>query len=278
MQRNRIEQTKQTRQAVVVTDRDISEIMTDQTANRKLAGARLDFDESNQAAPAGRGSVTTIRLMLVDDHVLVREGLRRLLELEDDIVVVAGAANGQEALQAARRLRPDVVLMDINMPSVDGVAVTQQLLDEWPSMGIIMLTVFRQQQHILRAMRSGARGYLLKSATLQEVAQAIRKVYEGGTFISPELTGEIVNEYRRLSDSARTTSRPSVYALNETEIEIIRRVASGMSNREIADQLAYSEKTVKNYLSIIFQKLGIRDRTQAAIFALRQGLIPLEEW
>jgi DNA-binding NarL/FixJ family response regulator len=278
VQHHRIEKAKQAQQAVVVTDRDVTEIMPGQVAKQAITGTRTGFEESNQAASAPEGKVATIRLMLVDDHVLVREGLRRLLELEDDIVVVAGAANDQEALQAARRLHPDVVLMDINMPSVDGIAAMQQLLEEWPSMAIIMLTVFRQQQHILRAMRSGARGYLLKSATLQEVAQAIRKVHEGGTFISPELTGEIVNEYRRLSDTAATTGRPSVFALNETEIEIIRRVASGMSNREIADQLAYSEKTVKNYLSIIFQKLGIRDRTQAAIFALRQGLLPLEEW
>jgi DNA-binding NarL/FixJ family response regulator len=167
--------------------------------------------------------------------------------------------------------------MDINMPSIDGIAVTRQLVEELPSVAVIMLTIFHQQQHILHAMRSGARGYLLKSASSQEVAQAIRKVHEGGTYISSELAGEIVSEYRRLSDST-AANRPSLHALTGKEIEIIRRVALGMSNREIAEQLSYSEKTVKNYLSIIFQKLGIRDRTQAAIFALRQGLIPFEEW
>jgi DNA-binding NarL/FixJ family response regulator len=272
--RERTPQIKQTQQNVVATGKASSEIALSRM-DQAFADTHLDVDEVEQAASTG--DVATIRLLLVDDHILVREGLRRLLELEEDIVVIAGAANGQEALQAACSLRPDVVLMDISMPTVDGIAVTRQIVEELPSVAVIMLTVFRQQQHILRAMRSGARGYLLKSATLEEVAQAIRKVHEGGTFISSELTGELVNEYRRLSD-ATSVSRPSIHALNETEIEIIRRVATGMNNREIAEQLSYSEKTVKNYLSIVFQKLGIRDRTQAAIFALRQGLIPLEEW
>ena len=272
MQRNRIEQLQQ---AVVATDTAVPEIALSQI-HQTSGATQPDIDEVGHSIHHSAGELATIRLLLVDDHVLVREGLRRLLELEEDIVVVAGAANGQEALQAAHRLHPDVVLMDINMPGVDGIEVTRQIVEELPAIAVIMLTIFRQQQYILRAMRNGAKGYLLKSATLQEVACAIRKAHEGGTFISPELTGEIVNEYRRLSD-ANASTRPSIQTLSETEIEIIRRVASGMSNREIADQLSYSEKTVKNYLSIVFQKLGIRDRTQAAIFALRQGLIPMEE-
>ncbi len=239
-------------------------------------GVDTGNDERSLRTRNRDGAVATIRLLLVDDHALMREGLRRLLELEEDIQVVAEAVDGLDALQQARSLMPDVVLMDISMPSIDGIAVMRQLYEEFPSIAVIILTMFRQQQYILQAMRGGARGYLLKSASSQEVAQAIRKVYEGGTFIGSELTGEIVSEYRRLSDAA--TARPSIHALTEKEIEIIRGVATGMSNREIADKLAYSEKTVKNYLSIIFQKLGIRDRTQAAIFALRQGLIPQEEW
>jgi len=216
-----------------------------------------------------------ITLLLVDDHALMREGLRRLLELEEDMQIIGEAVDGFDALQKIRQLSPEVVLMDISLPLMDGIAVTRQITHEFPSMAVIMLTMYRQSQQVLRAMKNGARGYLLKSVSSQELAQAIRTVHEGGTLIEPELTGAIVSEYRRLSNSA-AGGRP-IRALSEKEIEIIRYVATGMSNKEIAEKLAYSEKTVKNYLSIIFQKLGTRDRTQAAIFALRNGLIFDEE-
>lgn len=216
-----------------------------------------------------------ISVLLVDDHALMREGLRQLLELEEDIHIIGEAVNGLDALQKIRHLRPQVVLMDIHMPIVDGIAVTRQVTNEFPSLAVIMLTMYRQHQQVLEAMKNGARGYLLKSATSHELVQAIRTVHEGGMLIEPGLTGAVVNEFRRLSDSLPTGQ--SIHALTEKEMEILRYVAKGMSNKEIADKLAYSEKTVKNYLSIIFQKLGIRDRTQAAIFALRQGLIPDDE-
>jgi DNA-binding NarL/FixJ family response regulator len=216
-----------------------------------------------------------INVLLVDDHALMREGLRRLLELEEDIQIIGEAIDGFDALQKIRQLSPEVVLMDISLPMVDGIAVTRQITHEFPSIAVIMLTMHRQNQQVLRAMKNGARGYLLKSVSSQELAQAIRTVHEGGTLIEPELTGAIVSEYRRLSNSA--AGGHPFRTLTEKELEIIRYVATGMSNKEIAEKLAYSEKTVKNYLSIIFQKLGTRDRTQAAIFALRNGLILDEE-
>ena len=236
----------------------------------------LQREENEQKGRAARVEAATISILLVDDHALMREGLRQLLTLEADLRVVDEAVNGFEAIQKARQLQPDVVLMDISMPIVDGIVVTQQITHEFPTMAVIMLTMHRQDQQVLQAIKSGARGYLLKTASSQELAQTIRQVHSGQVQIEPELTGTIVSEVRRLSTlSAEGTS---LSELSEKETDILRCVAMGLSNKEIAEQLAYSEKTVKNYLSVIFQKLNIRDRTQAAIFAFRHGLIPLDEW
>jgi DNA-binding NarL/FixJ family response regulator len=235
--------------------------------------AAYSGDETSHGAHLQKKSAV-INVFLVDDHALMREGLQQLLEGEDDMHVVGAAVDGFDALRKLREVRPNIVLMDIRMPVMDGIAVTRQIVQEFPETGVIMLTMFRERQQMLQAMRAGARGYLLKSASSQEVVQAIRTVSAGGVYIEPALTGAIVSEFRRLSDTA--AGSPQIYALSEKEIEILRLVASGMSNKEIAQKLAYSEKTVKNYLSVIFQKLGIRDRTQAAIFALRQGLLPEE--
>lgn len=231
---------------------------------------------SNGAAFADSQATAVIDVLLVDDHALMREGLRQLLTLEQDIRVVGEAVNGFEAIAKVRLLRPAVVLLDIQMPMIDGLAVARQIAHESPLTAVIILTMSRTQQQMLQAMKNGARGYLLKSASSQEVAQAIRAVYQGGMLIEPGMTGAIVHEYRRLSHIATGTTGEYLNALTERDIAILRYVAAGMSNKEIADKLSYAEKTVKNYLSLIFQKLGIRDRTQAAIFALRQGLLPEE--
>lgn len=241
------------------------------------------IDETPRIAQVGNGATipdshttVVIDVLLVDDHALMREGLRQLLTLEQDIRIVGEAVNGFEAIAKVRLLRPAVVLLDIQMPMIDGLAVTRQIAHECPLTAVIILTMSRTQQQMLQAMKNGARGYLLKSASSQDVAQAIRAVYQGGMLIEPGMTGAMVHEYRRLSHAATGTTGEHLNALTERDIEILRYVAAGMSNKEIADKLAYAEKTVKNYLSLIFQKLGIRDRTQAAIFALRQGLLPEE--
>jgi DNA-binding NarL/FixJ family response regulator len=239
-------------------------------------GVALHHDSSLPGECPARTGVDTISILLVDDHALMREGLRQLLSLESDLRVIDEAVNGFEAVQKVRQCQPAVVLMDISMPAVDGIAVTQQITREFPAIAVIMLTMHRQDQQVLQAIASGARGYLLKTISSQELAQTIRRVYAGEVWIEPELTGTIVSEFRRLSHLCAQGS--SLTELAGKEIDILRCVAMGLSNKEIAGQLAYSEKTVKNYLSVIFQKLGIRDRTQAAIFAFRHGLIPLDEW
>jgi DNA-binding NarL/FixJ family response regulator len=255
-------------------------ILADEAGRRERAGNPLSnatqslipMGDTMQSIAPNQKNTTVISVLLVDDHALMREGLRQLLELEEDIHVIGEAVDGFDALYKIRKLRPDVVLMDIRMPMVDGIAVTRQVTHEFPGIGVIMLTMSGDPQQMLQAMKNGAKGYLLKSASSQEVMQAIRIVHEGGMLIEPELTSTIVHEFRRLSGS--TPANQLCNTLSEKEIEILRYVAAGMSNKEIAEKLAYSEKTVKNYLSLIFHKLGIRDRTQAAIFALRQGLLP----
>jgi len=241
-----------------------------------IGSENAQLSQSKQYQNKTQRKTAVVSVLLVDDHALLREGLRQLLELEEDIRVVGEAVDGFDALQKVRQLRPDVVLMDIRMPMLDGIAVTRQLAHEFPSLSVIILTVHREQQQVLHAMKNGAKGYLLKSASSQEVANAIRSVHNGDMLIEPGMTGAIVRELCRLSST--NTNGQSLDTLSEKEIEILRYVATGMSNKEIATQLSYSEKTVKNYLSVIFQKLGIRDRTQAAIFAFRNGILPDEEY
>jgi DNA-binding NarL/FixJ family response regulator len=230
--------------------------------------------EGGQGAESTKRS-DVISVLIVDDHALMREGLRQLFTLEENIQVAGEAVDGFDAMEKIRQAHPDVVLMDIHLPVVDGIAITRQITQQFPDIAVIMLTMHRQNQQIVEAMKNGARGYLLKSTSARELAQAIRAVNEGEIIIAPALTGAIVNELRRQADSG--TGGQNVAQLSEKEVEIIRYLAAGMSNKEIAERLAYSEKTVKNYLSIIFQKLHLRDRTQVAIFALRQGLLPDEE-
>ena len=246
-------------------------------------GAAVSVEEEKPAtditSTAEELEKNTIRVLIVDDHTLIREGLSQLFALEEDLQVVGEAVDGFMALEQIRRLQPDVVLMDINLPVMDGIAVTRQVGEQFPGVAVIMLTMHRQKEQVVEAMRNGARGYLLKSSSARELVQAIRIVYAGGVAITPSLTGILVDEVRsqqqRYSES--DLGGRHVAQLSDKEIELIRYLATGMSNKEIAQQLAYSEKTVKNYLSIIFQKLHLRDRTQVAIFALRQGLLPDNE-
>ncbi|HEX2986977.1 MAG TPA: response regulator transcription factor [Chloroflexota bacterium] len=215
------------------------------------------------------------RVMVADDHTLFREGLRQLLEMERDIEVVGEASDGMEAVAKARTLVPDVILMDINMPVVGGVAAIGQILSERPETGIIVLTMHRQDQYVFDAMRAGARGYLLKDAKPADLIFAIRMVARGASLVDPRMTTTVLKEFRRLASQVEPDQ--GVAGLTPKEVEILKLLAMGLSNKEIGRELCLAEKTVKNYLSTVFQKLQINDRVQAAIYALKHGLLTEQE-
>lgn len=214
-----------------------------------------------------------IRVLLVDDQTLMREGLRILLELEPDLEVAGEAGDGASALQAYERLQPDVVLMDIRMPGMDGVEATWQLRRRWPQARVIILTTFDDDEFVFEGLRSGALGYLLKDVSGKELAQAIRTVAAGGALIEPSVARKVLGEFARLAPPARPADAGLAEPLTERERQTLVLLAGGLSNREIAAHLFLAEGTVKNNVSVIFQKLGVRDRAQAAVRARQLGLI-----
>ncbi len=235
------------------------------------------------------GAGQSIRVLIVDDQRLMRDGLRVLLELQDGLEVVGEAGNGTEALARVESLRPDVVLMDIRMPGMDGVEATRALAERGPRPRVLMLTTFDDDQYVFDALKAGAAGYVLKDLPAAELAAAVRTVHRGGVQLEPSIASKVVAEFSRLhspTESAAGTapppttppaSRPAqpsglVEELTPREREVLRLIASGASNREIADQLFISEGTVKNHISSILGRLGLRDRTQAAIYAKEHGL------
>ncbi len=214
---------------------------------------------------------TPIRLLLVDDQRLMRDGLRLLLELEPDMTVAAEAGDGQEALDAYQRVQPDVTLMDIRMPGMDGVEATRRILARWPEARIIILTTFDDDAYVFEGLRAGARGYLLKAVSGEELARAIRTVAAGGALIDPSVTHKVLEAFSRLPRQAAPAPLPE--PLTERELEVLKLMAEGLSNREIARRLFLAEGTVKNYVSNILGKLEARDRTQAALRARELGII-----
>ncbi len=211
-----------------------------------------------------------ISVILADDHVLFRQALRHLLEMEFDIKVVAEASDGASAIALVDQLHPDVVLLDISMPAMDGIIATARLREEYPDIGIIILTMFAEDTHIIRAIRAGANGYLLKNSDSTRVIEAIRAVSRGQSILEPSLVAKLLDEFRKMSDVRAPTN---VSGLTDRELELLRLVARGLSNKEIASTLELAESTVKNRLSILFEKLSVKDRTQAAIYAMSHGLI-----
>ena len=214
-----------------------------------------------------------IRLLLVDDQRLMREGLRTLLEMEPGLAVAGEAAHGQEALDAYQHLLPDVVLMDVRMPVMDGVEATRRLRQDWPAARIIILTTFDDDEYVFEGLRAGAAGYLLKDVSIQELADAIYTVMGGGVLIEPSVARKVVAEFARMAAPAPRSSQALDEPLSERELEILRLLAQGLTNREIAQRLYLAEGTVKNYVTNILGKIGARDRTQAALHARELGLL-----
>ncbi len=215
-----------------------------------------------------------IRLLLVDDQSLFREGLRTLLSLHEDLEVVGEAGNGQEALVAADALRPDVVLMDLRMPVLDGVAATRRLLAAHPATRVIVVTTFDDDELVFDGLRAGAVGYLLKDVSSDKLVEAIRAAARGESFLQPSIAAKVLAEFNRLERSAVSAPTPPLAEpLSERELEILRLLAAGDSNKEIAAALFITEGTVKNHVTNILGKLDARDRTQAALRARELGLI-----
>ena len=217
--------------------------------------------------------VAKLNVLLVDDQRLMRDGLRTLLELEPDMTVAGEAADGEEALAQFRETRPDVVLMDVRMPGMDGVEATRRLRAMDPAAKVIILTTFDDDEYVFEGLRAGAVGYLLKALSGEELADAIRTVAAGGALIDPAVTRKVVSEFARLAPPARSIDAGLAEPLSEREKEVLGLVARGLSNREIADTLFLAEGTVKNYVTTILQKIGVRDRTQAALRARELGLL-----
>ena len=203
----------------------------------------------------------------------MRDGLRTLLELEDDLTVVGEAGNGEEALTQFAALQPAIVLMDVRMPGIDGVEATRRLCAQWPAAKIIILTTFDEDEYIFEGLRAGALGYLLKAVSGDELANAIRKVAAGQALIDPAVTRKLVTEFARLAPPQRPVNAGLAEPLSEREVAILRLVAQGLSNREIADRLHLAEGTVKNYVTSLLGKIGVRDRTQAALRGRELGIL-----
>ncbi|HEX2039363.1 MAG TPA: response regulator transcription factor [Acidimicrobiales bacterium] len=218
-----------------------------------------------------------IRVLIADDQALFRRGLYVVLGTEDGIEVVAEAENGEEAIDKARELAPDVVLMDVRMPRVNGIEAARQIRGDVPTTKILMLTVSDEEDDLYEAIKAGANGYLLKEISVEEVAEAIRAVTQGQSLISPSMASKLLNEFNALVKRAEEKQQFPAPALTAREVEVLRLVAKGMSNREIAEELYISENTVKNHVRNILEKLHLHNRMEAVIYAVRERLLDIRE-
>lgn len=217
----------------------------------------------------------SIRLIIADDHRLFRQGLRHLLEQAGGFEVVGEAETGQAAVKLARALKPHIILMDVNMPGMDGVQATALITEHLPQTRVIILTMYAQDRLVFEAIKAGARGYLLKDIDEKELVYAIQAVHRGEALITSSLAGCLLDEFRQMSKSLEDQQKKE--ELNDIEMHILRLVAQGASNKEVAERLGFSERTVANRLSDIYSKLHVNSRTQAVLLALRKGWAELEK-
>lgn len=210
-----------------------------------------------------------ITILLADDHNVLRQGIAQMLEAQSDMKVVAQAANGSAAVDLARTHQPDIALLDINMPEMDGVEAARRITAELPETGVIILTMYRRDDYVFEAIKAGATGYLLKEVELDDLLAAIRAVARGEAVIDPAIASRVLAEFRQPDQ----TKMPPESILSERDEDILRLVARGLPNQEIAERLFISEKTVRNRLSLVFQQLHLKNRTEAALYAMRQGLV-----
>lgn len=218
---------------------------------------------------------TAIRILLCEDQRLIRESLHIMLELEEGFFVVGEAANGNEAIEQVKILQPDIVLMDVQMPQLNGVEATAVISTQYPATKVIILTTFNNDDYVFEAMKAGAMGFLLKDVPAVDLRATIRRIFAGETFIEPSIATRLIREYNQQGHLSRDPARThtSNEQLTERELEVLQLVARGASNREIADQLVLSEGTVKNHVSNILLKLQVANRTHAVAMAREQGLI-----
>lgn len=214
-----------------------------------------------------------INVLIADDQELIRQSLEIVLNLREGISIIGTANNGKEVLHFLKKEQPDVILMDLRMPEMDGVECTKLVKEKYPGIKIIVLTTFGDEKYVFSALKYGASGYLLKGISMDDLEKAIHTVYNGGAMINPEITSKVVELFSEMAQSNYdiTIEAGNIDQLTEAEWEMIRWVGRGMSNREIADKMGLSEGTVRNYLSTILSKVGLRDRTQLAIWEVQSG-------
>jgi DNA-binding NarL/FixJ family response regulator len=217
----------------------------------------------------------SIRILIADDQALVRAGFRMILEAEPDFEVVGEAADGAQAVDAARRLKPDVVLMDVRMPELDGIEATRRLLETGGAAKVVMLTTFDMDQYIYEALRIGASGFLLKDVPPEQLVAGIRAVASGEALLAPSVTRRVIAEFVRRPPAPATSREPKLAELTPRELEVLKLIAAGKSNAEIAGHLFVSNTTVKTHVARILMKLDLRDRVQAVVLAYQSGLVEL---